>query len=297
MKISIIIPYKSVSENLIESVEHCKKINYPDFEIILLPDNHEPHPFSEVIVIPTGPLPPSHKRDIGAQKAGGDLLAFIDDDAYPTKEWLTNANKNFISSDIAAVGGPGVTPDNEPFMHKVSGLIFSSFLASGPFSSRYSPKKKTTVDEHPSCNFIIRKSVFNEIGGFSTNLWPGEDTKLCLGITKQLKKKIIYDPEVVVFHHRRKFPSNHLLQVWKYGALEAQFMKKDPELFNIKDRLFHLVPTLSVLGFFLGLILSLIYFKIKLLFLTTLSIYLIIIWFYFYNLSLLKKNILAQKLL
>ncbi len=48
-----------------------------------------------ITIIPTGPVGPPLKRDIGAKKAKGEIIAFIDDDAYPRKDWLINAVKNF----------------------------------------------------------------------------------------------------------------------------------------------------------------------------------------------------------
>ena len=82
---SIIIPFKSWSKELDECLVHIQKLSYSMFEVILLPDEEVVSPgfgFS-LEIIPTGPINPAQKRDIGAKKAGGAYLAFIDDDAYP----------------------------------------------------------------------------------------------------------------------------------------------------------------------------------------------------------------------
>ena len=50
------------------------------------------------------------------EKAEGKYLAFIDDDAYPRKDWLKNAVKYFDSSrKIGIVGGPNLTPREANF--------------------------------------------------------------------------------------------------------------------------------------------------------------------------------------
>jgi hypothetical protein len=42
--------------------------------------------------------------------ARGEILAFLDDDAYPADGWLEAAMARFEDPTVCAVGGPGVTP-------------------------------------------------------------------------------------------------------------------------------------------------------------------------------------------
>ena len=124
---SIIIPFKSWSEELDECLMHIQILSCPLFEVILLPDEEIVSPnFSfSLEIIPTGPINPARKRDIGAKKAKGVYFAFIDDDAYPKSDWLDVAKQVLISrSDVGALGGPGITPRNDPFWARVSGAFF-----------------------------------------------------------------------------------------------------------------------------------------------------------------------------
>ena len=231
MTVSIIIAVKTWQKNLEECVNKCLELDYQDFEIIILPDEPLNQPFipkssTSIKVIPTGAISPADKRDIALKYAKGEILGFIDDDAYPRKDWLSNALKDFNDDNVAAVGGPAVTPLDDSLRQKASGAVYSSLAVSGNFIYRYLPKKRREVDDYPSCNFIVRKSVMQELGGFDTKFWPGEDTKLCLDITKKLKKKIIYDPEVFVWHHRRKLFIPHLKQIINYAQHRGYFVKK-----------------------------------------------------------------------
>lgn len=227
--VSIIIAVKGWNDFLKESLQACNKLVERDFEIIVLPDQSFAYDNPSVRVIASGACLPAKKRDIGAEYARGEILAFLDDDAYPSEMWLTHALKAFANEDVAAVGGPAVTPNNEDFERKASGLVYESFAASGNFRYRYVKGEKRFVDDYPSCNLLIRKDIFNQIGGFKTNFWPGEDTFLCLEITKRLNKKIVYDPGVLVFHHRRALFLPHLRQIMNYARHRGYFVKRFPE--------------------------------------------------------------------
>ena len=126
MTVSIIIAVKTWQKNLEECVSKCLELDYPDFEIIILPDEEETVPSGAILkkgnasvrVIPTGPVSPPEKRDIGLKHANGDILAFLDDDAWPEKDWIKKAVENFKDEGIAAVGGPAITCPNDNLRQK-----------------------------------------------------------------------------------------------------------------------------------------------------------------------------------
>ena len=211
---------------------------------------------------------------MGIVQSQGEILAFIDDDAYPRDDWLINALKNFKDENIAAVGGPSVTPPSDNLLQQASGLVYSSLSASGDHIRRYLPMERTEVDDYPSCNFFVRKSVIKEIGGFDTNFWPGEDTKLCLDITKGLAKKIIYDPRVLVFHHRRPLFLPHLRQIANYALHRGYFVKRYPQT---SLRAVYFLPTLVLLAILFGALQSVISENFRLFYFTGLFVYLSLI--------------------
>ncbi len=244
LKVSIIIACCEINSYTRECIKNCLSLDYPNCEVLVLPDSEPNVDCAEIIVIPTGSVAPSEKRDISVDYAKGEVLAFIDDDAYPSRKWLKEAIKYFEDENIAAVCGPGVTPPNDSRLAKAGGVILSSYLGSGSLRFRYKASRKREVDDFPSCNFMIRKSDFIECGKFGTHFWPGEDTKLCLEITRGLHKKIIYDPKVLVYHHRRKLFEPHLKQVWNYSVHRGYFAKKLPQT---SLKIFYFLPSLFCL--------------------------------------------------
>lgn len=270
MKVSIVIAAKGKNAFLEECIKNCLKLNYKDYEIIVLPDYGFSCSVEGVRVIPTGPCLPAKKRDIGWHNAQGEILAFLDDDAFPAERWLDSAVKNFQDSDVAAVGGAAVTPPTESFFRLASGLVYESFAVSGNFRYRYTQGKKQYIDDYPSCNLLVRKSVFEKIGGFKTKFWPGEDTILCLEIAKKLNKKIVYDPDVLVFHHRRSLFGEHLKQIMNYALHRGYFVKRFPET-SLKWQYF--MPSVLFLWFVLGFSISVFNSFFSLVYILSLFIY------------------------
>jgi cellulose synthase/poly-beta-1,6-N-acetylglucosamine synthase-like glycosyltransferase len=108
--ISIIIACKEIGDYAEECIKHCRQLDYENYEIILLPDSVTEN-VQGVKAIPAGPVTPGAKRNIGVANSDGEICAFIARaDARPEKSWLRNAISYFKDSEVAAVGGPGITP-------------------------------------------------------------------------------------------------------------------------------------------------------------------------------------------
>jgi glycosyltransferase involved in cell wall biosynthesis len=279
--ISIIIPVKEINDYLRkETIPAILGQSFQNFEIIILPDKPTKEKFPKTKIIPSWPkLGPADKRDLGAKKAKGEILAFLDDDSYPDKNWLKNAVKIFTSkslkpytsklscsSSIAAVCGPSLTPLHNNIRQKASGYVWSTLFGSGGAGNyRCAIKPRREVDDFPTVNFLVRKTDFWQVGGFSSKFWPGEDTKLCHDLVYKLGKKIIYDPKVLVYHHRREIFGPHLRQISRYALHRGHFARIMPKT---SLRIGYLLPTLFVLGLiggpvliFVPKIFSLIYFS------------------------------------
>lgn len=229
IKYGFIIPVKEINDYIRETVAEILKIQRDDFEIIIYPDKATKEIWDKVRQISTGRVGPAQKRNFAIRDAKGEILVFIDDDAYPEKNFLDVLDGDFSNENITAVGGPAITPESDSFWQKVSGAFFLSSLAGGNPERYFAIGRKRFVDDWPSVNLSIRKKSFAEIGGFDCEYWPGEDTKLCLDIIKKLNGKILYNPDLIVYHHRREGLINHLKQVGGYGLHRGFFAKKFPE--------------------------------------------------------------------
>jgi len=228
IKYSFIIPVKAINDYIHEAVPNVLKIDRDDYEIIIYPDETTSDIWPKTKQIRTGHCGPAEKRTRAIHDAAGEIIIFIDDDAYPEPDFLDRLDEDFRDQSITAVGGPAITPAHDSFWQKVSGAVFLSSLSGGS-PERYVPiGGKRLVDDWPSVNLSMRKEAFAAIGGFDCEFWPGEDTKLCLDIVKKLKGKILYDPTLIVYHHRREGLWRHMKQVSGYGLHRGFFAKKYP---------------------------------------------------------------------
>lgn len=265
---SIIIPVRTETDYLKETLRYLSKQSFKLFEILVITDK----------ISKTSN--PAQKRNFGARIAKGKYLAFLDDDSYPKNDWLKNALVQLESdSKIVAVCGPCLTPKNDNIFQQASGLVWSSFLGSGGAGSyRNNIFKKRFVDDFPSVNLIIKKDDFNKIGGFNTHHWPGEDTILCMDLVYKLGKKILYHPSIIVFHHRREVVFKHLKQITRYALHRGNFARIYPKT-SLKIGYF--LPSLFLIYLFL---LPVLFFVFK--------FYLIAIPFLIYELALLLTFII-----
>ena len=223
MKISIIIPCMEINEQTIKCIKECLNLDYEDFEILVLPDHtNKKSKDDRLKIIESGKVKPALKRNLGMEKAEGDLYAFIDDDAYPRKDWLKNAVKYFEDENIGIVGGPNLTPKEANFAEHVSGYVLSNFFIIGPPSIRYKISKNQYVKELPSCNYISRKLGIK----YDESLLTAEDSKYCFDTSKK-GYKIYYVSDVIVDHHRRDTLWKHLKQMYIYGRDIAGHTKKE----------------------------------------------------------------------
>jgi len=273
-KVSIIIPVRKINDYIREAIPHHLQLDYPDYEILIFPDEPSKETFPRTRIIPSGKTGPAEKRDMALQYAQGEILAFIDDDAYPRPDWLKNAVAHFKDPSVGAVGGPAVTAENDGVLRQASGKVYESFLCSGGYTYRYVPGKLMDAEDLPSVNLIVRKAVFERIGGFDSSFYPGEDTKLCLDIIKIAQKRIIYDPDVLVYHHRRKLFWQHLKQSNNYALHRGYFAKALPDT---SRKFVYFIPSLFVLGLVVGPLLALLFPPLWYVYFTVLLLYFILL--------------------
>lgn len=252
-KFSILICFYADIPRFYKDLKKFGNLKYKNFEVIIISDKKIklPNLSFPIKLVLTGKKRTGvgEKRDYALGATKGDFIAYIDDDAYPDTLWLSNALLNFKDPRIGAVGGPNLTPPEDPYLAKISGDIYGSYCTSGEAQYRFLPGKRKSILEIQGVNMIIKKDILTKLGGFKTKLYSGDDSKISSNI-RRLGYEIIYDPNVRVYHHRRLFPFDHLKQIKTFGIHRGFFVKAYPDTLSPM----YYLPMALTFGFFFGLL-------------------------------------------
>jgi glucosyl-dolichyl phosphate glucuronosyltransferase len=139
-------------------------------------------------------------RNRGIKESSGQLVAFIDDDAEVTENYLEEAIFFFENNtNISAMGGkiiPVYETGEEP--EWLSKNLWRMFAITD-----YGDKtRKFPITKYPpGCSMVFRKEVFQTIGVFDTGLHMRCDDKYIFLRLKEHKRKFLYYPKLVLKHY------------------------------------------------------------------------------------------------
>lgn len=246
--VSIVIPTKNEEVMIRNCLESLKQLNYPKnkFEIIisdgLSTDNTVKIAKSygaKVVRNETRTVSPG--RNIGFQHSKGDLVAFSDADCIMDKDWLNNTVKYFENKDVAGVGGPNLGPKNESSFGKAVRFLLSfGSLISGSVHVTDSKKIKT-VKSIPGCNAIYKKEALEKVMPVDERLLTCDDTEMNYQL-RERGYKLLYTPDVIVWHYRRDNPKKFWKQIYRYAIGRLQLARRHKRAVN----LIHILSGLAI---------------------------------------------------
>ena len=228
-KISVVVCSYNGAATIAETLAALECVEYPDYEVIVVDDGStdataEIASAFSVRLIRTENRGLSAARNTGMEAARGEIVVYLDDDAYPDPQWLTYYAAAFAVGDYAAVGGPNVPPPGD-------GLVAAG-VARAPGNPTHVLLTDRVAEHVPGCNMAVRKSVLQAIGGFDPVFRiAGDDVDVCWRI--QAAGGVIgFAPAALVWHHRRRTVRTYWRQQRNYGRAEALLEAKWPEKYN-----------------------------------------------------------------
>jgi glycosyltransferase involved in cell wall biosynthesis len=228
-KISVVVCTYNGERTIRECLDGLLQVDYPDFEVIVVNDGSTDstaeiaidYPFR---IISTENRGLSSARNTGMHAAAGEIIAYIDDDAYPSVEWLKYLALTFLNTDHAAVGGPNLPPPSDGFVAECVALA-----PGGPIHVLLSDRE---AEHLPGCNMAVRKSFLEMIGGFDPAFRvAGDDVDVCWRL-QQHGFSLGFNAAAVVWHHRRNSVRAYWKQQRGYGKAEALLEAKWPDKYN-----------------------------------------------------------------
>ena len=160
---------------MIESARHFSR----DWELIIVDNGSSSEISQEISTIAEVQLLPlviiieplaglSNARNRGLKYAKGEIIAFTDDDCWVDKNWLDNIHDAFQQNkDVALVGG------------RVDLANFrDANISVRSFDQDQSVVSLADIQKYMiGCNFAVRKSAFDAVGGFDPYLGAGAVAK------------------------------------------------------------------------------------------------------------------------
>ena len=188
--ISIIIPFRNESDNILINLESIGSQNYPKdkFEVIYINDfstddsleklqNGITNENIKVYSVEESKLEKAHKKqaiEVGISKAKGSIILFTDADCTCSPDWLASMVAGF-EENTALISGPVAFAESDNLFGKLQVLEFAGLILSGAgLIGNNSPMIAS------SANLAFRKSVFDEVGGYKDlmDLSSGDDELL-----------------------------------------------------------------------------------------------------------------------
>ena len=217
--VSVIICSYNGGRTLGACLDSLGKLNYPDYEIILVDDGStddtrdiaEQFPHVRYIYQENHGL--SHARNSGAAAAKGEVFAYTDSDCMADVDWLYYLIGTLVSGDYAGVGGPNVTPPARNWIQ--------ACVAAAPGGPSHVLLTDTIAEHIPGCNMAFYRWAFENIGGFDPEYRKaGDDVDFCWRL-QQAGCVIAFSPTAIVWHHRRFTLRAFLKQQDGYGEAES----------------------------------------------------------------------------
>lgn len=221
-KVSVIIPTRDRANLLKICIDGFRRTDYPDVEIILVDNGSietETLTFLEearrsgiVVVDCPGPFNYSRINNRAAARAAGDILLLLNNDTeIIDPAWLKEMVRCLLQPDVAVVGAKLLYPDRT-IQHAgvvlgIGGVAGHIYVSEREKAAGYAGALGIARDVScvTAACMAIRKSVFDELGGFNeADLQVAfNDVDLCIRI-RQAGYRIIFSPFAVLTHHESK---------------------------------------------------------------------------------------------
>ncbi len=242
----------------------------PDSEILVVIDrneelsaNIEKHYGGRIRIVISETKGLSNARNLGVEKARGEIVAFMDDDAIACPGWIGSVRKAFTENPEADAATGRIEPEwMEPGLDWLPRPLY--WIVSCTYTDLPAGEENRTVI---GANMAFRKKKLQEIGGFHLQLgavqkWKkrggkwisktglvGEERDLCIRLLNS-GGKIAYSPDMAVKHkvYGFRLTMKNMLErcYWEgysKGLIEKKYSKMT--LAVEKNYIFHLAKSIK----------------------------------------------------
>jgi GT2 family glycosyltransferase len=228
-RISVVVCTYNGSRTIDETLVALQNLDYPNHEIIVVDDGSTDQTSTiaakhDVRLIRTENNGLSVARNIGMNAATGEIVAYIDDDAYPDPHWLSYLASKFMRTGHAGVGGPNIAPPGDG--------VIADCVANAPGGPAHVLLSDEVAEHIPGCNMAYRRERLISVGGFDPRFRvAGDDVDICWRLQER-GWTLGFAPAAIVWHHRRNSIKAYFKQQRGYARAEALLADKWPGKYN-----------------------------------------------------------------
>lgn len=232
--VSVIIGSRERPAHLARCLASLAALDYPRYEVLVVDNDPETDATRETVEQAAGPVRYLRTRlrgvaaahNLGAAEASGRILAFTDDDVTVDRDWLAALAEPFTDGRVGCVTGlimPGELETPQQAMLERRGgyakgfttKVFPAPPGTSDAGDRLFPFTAGRMGS--GANMAFDADLLARLRGFDPALGPGTlaragEDLLALFRAAAAGRRVVYQPDALVWHHHRRDP----------GALEAQ---------------------------------------------------------------------------
>lgn len=200
--ISVIIPFRNESRNILSSLEclQYQSLNEEKFEVIYVDDESTDDSFDKlknaiskknvaVLKVPSGFHQNAHKKRavaFGIENSKGGIIVTTDADCRQSSDWLITL-LSFMDDETGFVSGPVKFSEDGGIFGKLQAIEFSGLILTG--AGLIGINKPVICN---AANIAYRRKAFEKVNGFSDNLnlSSGDDEFLMQKINSSTEYKV-----------------------------------------------------------------------------------------------------------
>ena len=230
--VSIVVPVRNRPKDIEACVYSLRNLDYPagNLEIIVVddcstdntPEVLERLPVDRVVCLKEW-RGPAGCRNMGASLAKGEIIAYTDSDCEVTPGWLRELVPYFADPKIGIVGGRVDSFSLDTAIERYESVTSSLYMGLEERECR----PNTAIPFLPTANLLIRRGIWQRLGGFDPAFPIGEDVDL-VWRTYEAGYKVQYVPRGVVRHKYRCQLVRYAKRKAFYGGSETFLLRKHP---------------------------------------------------------------------
>ena len=227
--VSVVVPTYQRPRLLARTVRALAEIDPPrgGFEVVVVDDGsdrehvaaaeHELAGRASFRLLRQANRGPAAARNSGLAATESPLVAFLDDDCAPARDWLVRlvAGLETAEDAVGAVGGRVLPAPATNWVSRFCG------------ATEYSSGVQPVFENAATANACFRRSVLEELGGFDEGFrYPGGDDPDLSFRARAAGHRLAFVPDAIVYHSEFESYREYLGHLYRRGIGDARLGRK-----------------------------------------------------------------------